>query len=832
MLPGGLQPLCGYRQFILYHLVRRPDGKVDKIPHSPHTLEACDAHHPQHWADYDTAHAMSATLGDGWGVGFVLTERDPFFCLDMDHCWAGDRWSNEACAVADALPGVAIEVSQSRESLHFWGMTAALEHRTRPNPDAACPWPRVELYTKRRFIALTGNVVGGHAATVANLAPIVDAWFQPQARSTVDADEWNLEPVVEWRGPVDDDDLLRRALHSQSANAVWGAGVTFADLWTANADALGKRWPADAGKATAWNESHADAALAAHLAFWTGKHHQRIAELMLRSALVRPKWDREDYLPRTIRLACSANKDVLQDAPVVLPSSSPALMPAPPTATVPVPPDPVPTAEAEPAPLALVSDGGKPISTMKQGRTTLGAAEQQQLFEGCVYIRRTNRVYAPGVAYTLDRQQFDATYGGRQFITAEGKIAKSPWEAFTQNSVVEFPRVDDEDFSPLRKTGSVYANEYGEWVVNTYLAPRAMSCEGNVALWWAHMEKLFPRQHDRDIFMAWVCAMVRYPGRKFSWAPILISGEGVGKTIMFDAIRAAMGQRYTRGVRGSTLAGRFNDWIGNTLLCVVEDFRMPKSADRDDLLEKLKEMVAGGEMIESEAKGEGVTNTRNVCNFLFSGNRLDVLRIDEKTRRFCAFVLGMWSENEVLARGMDAHYFVRLKAWFRSAEGIAALRHLFLTWPIPDHLNPATHCVRAPKTTTGDEMFKANADAASQVVEEAVMAGLWGFRDGWALPDAVKTVLEKERMTITSVGAGRLLERLGYVPHPSLEGGWSMNPVPPFNKRSKIYLHHTSPHCHHNLKPGEVVRLFTAAQESSLECVPMFGRVDVPGMMQ
>jgi hypothetical protein len=712
----------------------------------------------------------------------------------------------------------------------------------------------VELYTKRRFIALTGNVIGdGSVLTPGLLQPLVDAWFQPQARDTVTPDEWNVQPVADWRGPTDDEELLRRALMSQGANVVWGAGVTFADLWTANGEALAKRWPPDPGKPTRWNESAADAALASHLAFWTGKHHQRIAELMQRSGLVRPKYEREDYLIRTIRLACSAGKDVLQDAPVALPPAAPSVVPAPPSHPIAPPPPPEVGPAAEAAGLAPTlppsttedvddtsltvvseppSEGGKPISRFKRGRTMLGGPEQQQLFEGCVYVRRTNRVYAPNVPYTLDRSQFDATYGGRQFIAAEGKLCKSPWEAITQNSVVEFPRVDDEDFDPSKPAGNVYRNASGEWVINTYLAAPVSEAPGDVSLWWDHLAKLFPQQHDRDVFMAWVSALVRYPGRKFSWAPILVSGEGVGKTIMFDAIRATMGNRYTRGVRGSTLAGRFNDWIGHTLLCVVEDFRLPKASERDDLLEKLKEMVGGGDMIESEGKGKDVTNARNLCNFLFSGNRLDVLRVDDKSRRFCPFVLGLWSENELLARGMDASYFVRLRVWLRSSAGIAALRHLFLTWPIPDHLNPATHCIRAPRTTTGSEMFKANADPAVQLIEDAVMAGLWGFRDGWCTTDSVRALFDKERMAITSQGAGRLLERMGYVTHPALKDGWTDNAVPPFNKKAKLYIHHTSPNCHHNFTPGEVVKRYQQAQESSFEFTPMFGAMGLPGTMQ
>src|SRR5574344_502509 len=49
-----------------------------------------------------------------------------------------------------------------------------------------------------------------------------------------------------------------------------------------------------------YDSSMADAGLAQHLAYWTGNNCDRIFTLMWRSGLVREKWQREDYLQRTI----------------------------------------------------------------------------------------------------------------------------------------------------------------------------------------------------------------------------------------------------------------------------------------------------------------------------------------------------------------------------------------------------------------------------------------------------------------------------------------------------------------------------------------------------
>lgn len=91
------------------------------------------------------------------------------------------------------------------------------------------------------------------------------------------------------------------------------SNVNFADLWHARADVLARRWPAG-GRADGlpYDASSADAALAAHLDWWTGKDRDRMARLMRQSALKRPKWDdRPDYLARTIERACSLTREVL-----------------------------------------------------------------------------------------------------------------------------------------------------------------------------------------------------------------------------------------------------------------------------------------------------------------------------------------------------------------------------------------------------------------------------------------------------------------------------------------------------------------------------------------
>lgn len=147
----------------------------------------------------------------------------------------------------------------------------------------------------------------------AALADLITQYFLPSAAPGAQGDEWTDQPVPEWDGPASDDDLIRRALNSgdRSAAVAFGDGsatVTFRDLWEGHDNALAARWPSSTDDG--YDRSSADASLAAHLAFWCGKDCERIRRLMMQSALVRDKWEREDYLPRTILRACGVSNDV------------------------------------------------------------------------------------------------------------------------------------------------------------------------------------------------------------------------------------------------------------------------------------------------------------------------------------------------------------------------------------------------------------------------------------------------------------------------------------------------------------------------------------------
>ncbi|MGF2734831.1 VapE domain-containing protein [Marinobacter sp. DUT-1] len=305
-LPDPLAPLGQFRQFIGFRLQPDPKraGKMLKKPVDIRTGQTHNPHDPAIWQDFRTV-SDAVAAGTAHGVGFVFTPDCGLWFLDIDDALQCGKWSPLSQQLLNLTAGAAIEVSQSGTGLHVIGSGRVPPHSCKNTA------LNLELYTADRFVALTGKQCSGNAAhdCSAAMAQIVADYFPPDASGP--SDGWTDEPCPGWDGHTDDGELLRHACKSGSAASAFGNRASFADLFEGREDALATAYPDDSGT-RAYDASSADAALAQHLAFWTGKDCERIQRLMLLSGLKRDKWDRADYLPRTIVAACNRCTDVHQ----------------------------------------------------------------------------------------------------------------------------------------------------------------------------------------------------------------------------------------------------------------------------------------------------------------------------------------------------------------------------------------------------------------------------------------------------------------------------------------------------------------------------------------
>ena len=220
-LSESLRPLEQYKQFILYKLVpskSRP-GKKDKIPVDPANMHYTDAHDPTIWDSYDAIKIYANALGEEYGVGFVFTDQDPFYFLDVDNCYQKDDWSELAKYLIACLPGAAVEVSQSGTGLHIIGTTQPQEHSCRNGQYG------IELYTKDRFVALTDKNTIGNCLTdcTTSLKLVIDYYFSPAMPKQII--EWRNESVPE-SNPIMSDSITPLSLLKLKVRAPSGSLIS------------------------------------------------------------------------------------------------------------------------------------------------------------------------------------------------------------------------------------------------------------------------------------------------------------------------------------------------------------------------------------------------------------------------------------------------------------------------------------------------------------------------------------------------------------------------------------------------------------------------------
>lgn len=777
-LPSALQAMGAYRQFIVYTAQPsklRP-GKTDKYPADFRTGRVVSAHEPAYWTDSATAIAAAATLGPTYGVGFVFTESDPFWFLDLDNCLSpdGSDWNELAKGLCGAFSGAAVEVSQSGRGLHIFGTGRPPVHGCKNEP------LKLEFYHSGRFVALTGSgAVGNCAADFTHLLPsLVAQYFPPSSSHDVNV-EWTTGPCEGWKGPTDDDELIRRALQSRSADSSFGHKASFADLWYANITALSKAYPDDV---RGYNASQADAALAQHLSFWSGRDCERILSLMRRSALARDKWEREDYMTRTILGAVGRQFEILTDR--------------------------------EPEPVASVGESAPsqtdaPRPTAVSGSTFVGNGEQMDLFAGCVYVQDIHRVLVPG-GQLLKSEQFKVAYGGYTFTldNANEKTTRDAWEAFTQSQTFRCPRANAPCFRPDLSPGAIIERG-GVTYVNTYWPVNVPRKHGDPAPFLAHLRKVLPDERDRLVLLSYMAACVQHKGVKFQWAPLLQGVEGNGKTLFTRCVAEAVGRRYVHWPKASKLTAQFNGWMVGKIFYGVEDIYVPES--RLEVLEELKPMITGGDGLEIEAKGVDQISADICGNFILNSNHKDALRKTRNDRRFCMLFCAQQQVGDLERDGMTGDYFPSIYEWL-NADGYAIVSELLHTWPIPDEFNPATKCQRAPVTSATEAAISASTGGVEQEIHEAIAQGLPGFCGGWISSIQLDRLLDRLGVArrVTHSKRREMLTEMGYVSHPALPDGRVNNLILPDAGKPRLFIYKDSP-SRHITSAAEAAKAYEAA---------------------
>lgn len=247
-----------YRQFVCWRYEDLNSTKPTKIPYCPHTGKKASVTNPNTWSSFEEA-KRALGIGGYNGIGFVLTNDDPFTFIDLDHTTDQDEIARQL-NIFEKFDSYS-ERSPSGNGLHIIINGKVRNGRRRSN---------VEIYSSERYMTLTGDVfLNRPIIDRQNLLTIL--WEEMGKGSKFIDMESNVE------AKYTDEQII------EFANTAIN-GDKFRDLYK--------------GKWTEYypSQSEADFALIDIIAFYT-QNRDQIIRIFHRSALgTRAKAKRKDYL--------------------------------------------------------------------------------------------------------------------------------------------------------------------------------------------------------------------------------------------------------------------------------------------------------------------------------------------------------------------------------------------------------------------------------------------------------------------------------------------------------------------------------------------------------
>lgn len=595
------------QQFVIFRKEPRTGapGKLNKVPLHWQKGIPASPHNPEVWVHAFIAETMALVKGPDYGVGFVLTEGCGFAVIDVDDCHDPEtgKLSPVARELVDRLKGAYIEVSLSGRGIHIWFTYrgAMPEHGCRKAAHG------LEFYTAGRFIALGSRYreSGSGCADLTDAIPaLIAGYFPPSATALAGDPEWTTKPCEGWSGPADDEVLIERAKRRESAEAVFSGRASFEDLWGAKEGPLGKTYPDANGRA--FNASSADAALAQHLAFWTGKDCSRIERLMRKSELRRDKYEREDYLRRTILQAVARQDRVL--------------------------------GEERPLRRQRQMTENRRIGEGEDESPAAEVLSQEDMLSRYCYVFRGKRV----VDWNIPRRDFSLDEWKSGHRASRSEVEKG----FNADGSKKIKQVDTTalwEMDPARKqvdaltfrpgASKITLDPDGHKALNSWIPIERLGPAGDASLFVRHVEYLFG--NDAPALLDWLAHIEQQPGvlPHSGWVHVSPM-QGTGRNWLSGVLcRLWSGYVASNFDLSETLRTGFNGALSRKLLAVVDEINEGGSDGRWGNAEKLKSLVTSEHRFINPKYGHQ-TMEYNVCRWLIFSNHTSALPITGEDRRF------------------------------------------------------------------------------------------------------------------------------------------------------------------------------------------------------
>ena len=351
---------------------------------------------------------------------------------------------------------------------------------------------------------------------------------------------------------------------------------------------------------------------------------------------------------------------------------------------------------------------------------------------GFVYIAALNQFLRHRTRQMYKMDAFDSVFSRKLLPTLEEleKMDKDVNEA-TLNTPKFKPTeyllnhlkcqtVDDVTYNPAAPE-DIIVREDGKLLVNLYRRSyrEADKSQASYAedLLCDHLMNLIAEPAYRTILLDWMAYNVQYPGSKVRWAILAQGAEGCGKTMLFQIMRAVLGNDNVKLINPDSIKKGWNEWVSGSQIVGIEELRVA-GQNRHEIMNTLKEPITN-DYVPVNQRARDTRDARNVTNYIAFTNFHDAVVVSEDSRRWCIIKSKLQHKSQIREIvDTDPEYFARLGGSFNTHA--AGYRYVLENRTITSGFQPNGP---APTTRYLQEMISDTSDDLTMVFNELLERG-------------------------------------------------------------------------------------------------------------
>lgn len=296
--------------------------------------------------------------------------------------------------------------------------------------------------------------------------------------------------------------------------------------------------------------------------------------------------------------------------------------------------------------------------------------------------------------------------------------------------------------------------------VNLWTPYELESRDGSDVLWQEWLEQVFPDDPAvRDQFEKYLAFLVQNPGYKVFWTPLIIGGQGIGKSTFRRVMAEILGVENVRNIDAGKLSERFNMYMAESQLIVMEDVDRVGRQEANKLKGYITDPV-----VDVEGKMVDSVQMPNRVNFLLFSNEEDPLHLDTDDRRYMVYQSPAKQNSSLASRfyewlmgervEIDEHGTLDFER-----TGARIIKRRLETMDLAD-FNPVSN---APTTQSKRELQQASLPPMAHAIMYLIEKDDDSVRGDVVEPARVVDALLQARIPrVTPEGVGKAMSKLGW----------------------------------------------------------------------